>query len=115
MKDVNELLATLDKYAKLEQRPVMSEAYGEAAERIRYLSSEIQNAVNIIDRGVQVVDRLQRDRIILRAALVGLVGVDGQEFLERLKTTLEAMKTLGDSTDNINVSLAGVQALLETI
>lgn len=109
MKDVNELLALLDDRAStgLDLSPG-DELCKEAAERIRYLSSEMANAI-------EVANRLQRDRIILRAALVGVVGIDGQEFLKRLKTTLEAMKTLGDSTDNIIASLAGVQALLETL
>lgn len=105
MKDVNTLLAQLDEVPEFEWSAQLAR---EAAERIRYLSSEMANAI-------EVANRLQRDRIILRAALVSIVGVDSKSGLEDLSKALVLMKELGSGHSDIDASLAGVQALLETL
>lgn len=106
MNDVNRILLDLSIFSPPDG-PV-SETMKEAADRIRYLSDELHNASC-------VVTRLQRDKIILREALVKLVGASIPAELERIKKSVEAFITLGVDTPEAKAALAGVNALLDTV
>lgn len=109
MNDVNTLLALLDDRAAcgLDLSPG-DDISKQAAERIRYLSAELNNVSC-------VVDRLQRDKIILREALVRLVGVSTPTELEQMKKAIGAMITLGVDSNDVQAALAGINALLDTV
>lgn len=106
MNDVNKLLLDLSIFSPSDN-PAVVETMKEAAERIRYLSAEMHNASC-------VVDRLQRDKIILRDALVKLVGVSTPAELEQMKKSVEAVITLGGDSYDTQAALAGINALLDT-
>lgn len=104
MNDVNKILLDLSIFSPPDG-PV-SETMKEAADRIRYLSDELHNA------GC-VVTRLQRDKIILREALVKIVGAIGPSELEVMKKTLEAFAVLNGQNPDIQAAIAGINALLD--
>lgn len=104
MNDVNKLLLDLSIFSP-SNGPV-SETMKEAAERIRYLSDRLYNA------GC-VVERLERDKIILRDAMVKLVGASVPAELEQMKKTFEALIILGGG-DEAQAALAATNALLDT-
>lgn len=65
---------------------------------------------------VDVINSLQRDVVLLRSALIAIVGASEKSELEKMKVTLEAMRMLGIGTEKqIGPALAGVEALLDTI
>jgi hypothetical protein len=51
----------------------------------------------------------------LRSALVGFIGVDGKEQLTVMRASVVAMTDLGAPADDVAVSLAAIDALLETL
>lgn len=55
---------------------------------------------------------LLEERALLRAALVGLVGVDGREVLEHMEALMRRIPAPADDRAN---SIAAIQALLRTL
>lgn len=106
MNDVNKLLSDLDGFSLLDG-PV-SEVAKDAADRIRYLSAQLNNSI-------AVVDRLQRDKIILREALLKIVGVSVPAELEVMKKQVEAILTLSGPNKDVESALSGINALLDTV
>jgi hypothetical protein len=51
----------------------------------------------------------------LRAALVGFIGMDGEQELTIMRASVVAMTELGAPPEDVTVSLAAIDALLETL
>lgn len=52
---------------------------------------------------------------MLRAALVGFIGVDGKEQLTVMRASVVAMTDLGAPADDVKVSLEAIDALIATL
>lgn len=106
MKDINELLAELDYASEFGYgyRCEGAAEASEAAERIRYLSAELKNAA-------QVADTLGRHKIILRAALIKIVGAEHPDELNHKKAVLSPISR----SEDVRAAVLGIQALLDTM